>query len=117
MPARTDSQQTGVSVRTIDTFEHGPLPVLDTWRDCRHTRTGWTAINGKGERLNIRYHPEDCWPGPARMPDEDHAVIGRSAVGDEPRNAGGYVAVGAVLIERAPRAVPKRRPRGGRGGK
>ena len=103
-------------MQMIDTA-YGMLPVIDTWRDCRHTKAGWTAINGKGERLNIRYHPEDCWPGPARMPDEDHAVIGRSAVGDEPRNAGGSVAVGAVLIERAPRAVPKRRPRGGRGGK
>jgi|SRR6516162_6310347 hypothetical protein len=117
MPARTDSQQTGVSVRTIDTFEHGPLPVLDTWRDCRHTRTGWTAINGRGERLNIRYRPEDRWPGPARMPDADHAVIGRDAGPGEYGDVGGRVAVGAILIERAPRAVSKRSPRGGRGGK
>jgi hypothetical protein len=64
MPTRADSQPAGASVRTIDTFEHGPLPVLDTWRQCRHTKTGWTAINEAGERLNITYRPEERGYGP-----------------------------------------------------
>jgi len=99
-----------MSERTIDTV-YGLLPVIDTWRDCRHTKTGWTAINGKGERLNIRYRPEDRWPGPARMPAEGQAVIGRAAGAGEYGDVGGRVAVGAVLIERAPRAASKRSPR------
>jgi hypothetical protein len=103
-------------MQTIDTA-YGMLPVIDTWRDCRHTKTGWTAVNGKGERLNIRYRPEDRWPGPARMPDEDHAVIGRDAGPGEHGDVGGHVAVGAVLIERAVRAKAKKKaPVGGRGG-
>ena len=109
MPARTDSQQTGVSVRTIDTFEHGPLPVLDTWRQCWHTRTGWTGINEKGERLNIRFREQDAF-GPARIPKKNYAVLVRAAGPGECGTVSGHVPVGVALIERAARGKIKRKP-------
>ena|SRR6516162_9956213 len=109
MPTRTDSQPAGVSVRTIDTFEHGPLPVLDTWRQCRHTRTGWTGINEKGERLNIRFREQDAF-GPARIPKKNYAVLVRAAGPGECGTVSGHVPVGVALIERAARGKIKRKP-------
>jgi hypothetical protein len=99
-----------MNTRTVDT-PYGVLPVVDVWRRCRHTKTGWIGINEKGQRLRIRHRPEERWPSPARMPDEDYAVIGRSAVGDEPRSVNGLVAVGVALIERAARSKPRARGR------
>jgi hypothetical protein len=100
----TNSQQAGASMRTVDT-SYGLLPVIDTWRDCHHTRTGWTGVNDKGERVNVYSQSKDA---PACIP-PDHLVLSRAAVGDEPSYAG-RVPVGAVLIERAPRAKAKRKP-------
>jgi hypothetical protein len=105
-----------MSERTIDTLEHGPLPVLDVWRECRNTKTGWTGINEKGERLNIRLREKDAF-GPARMPDKDYAIIVRDAVPHDPRVIGDHVPVGVALIERAARGKAKKKaPVGGRGG-
>src|SRR6516225_1944704 len=105
MPARIDnSQQAGASMQTVDTFGHGRLPVLDVWRECRHTRDGWTAINQKGQRLNLTYRPEERSPYPARMPDKDYVVLVRDAVGNESRDVAGHVAMGVALLERATRA-------------
>jgi hypothetical protein len=109
MPARWIDSQLLEGVRTVDT-SYGPLPVVDTWRDCRHTKTGWTGVNDKGERVNMSYRPEERAYGPARMPDEDHVVLVRDAVGSEPRDVAGFTPVGAVLIERAARGKAKRKP-------
>jgi len=111
MPTRTDdSQPAGVSVRTIDTAEHGPLPVLDVWRECRNTRTGWTGINEKGERLDIRFREQNAF-GPARMPPGDYVVLARAAGPGDKRVIGDHVPMGVALIERALRVVrAKRKP-------
>src|SRR5262245_44017577 len=93
-----------MQARTIETA-YGELPVLDTWRGCRHTETGWTGVNEKGERVNIAYRPEEREFGPARMPpDKDYVVIMR---GDPLSGA----AEGVVLIERAIRAAWVQWPR------
>jgi hypothetical protein len=81
-------------MRTIDTFSHGPLPVLDTWRQCRNTKTGWGGVNEAGERVNITYRPEERAYGPARMPDLDYVVIMHDA-----SHTG--APEGIILIERA----------------
>jgi hypothetical protein len=97
-------------MQTVDTF-HGELPVIDTWRDCRHTKTGWTAINEAGERLNIRSHPEEEWLGPARMPPhKEYVILARKPGPGEFGNVSGLVPVGVALIERASRAKAKREP-------
>jgi len=96
-------------MQTVDT-PYGPLPVIDTWRECRHTKTGWTAINQKGQRLNLTYRPEERSPYPARMPDKDYVVLVRDAVGNESRDVAGHVAMGVALLERATRAKFKRKP-------
>jgi hypothetical protein len=86
-------------MRTVDTLR-GPLPVLDTWRECRNTDTGWTAVNEKGERLNITYPPSERDSGLARVPpdDMDYVTLVR-----------GGVIEGVALIERAPRAKSKKK--------
>jgi hypothetical protein len=115
MPTQTDSSQQA-DVRTLDTVEHGPLPVLDVWKECRNTGTGWTGINEKGERLDIRLREPDAF-GPARMPDKDYAVLVRPAGPCEYGDVSGHVPVGVALIERAARARAKKKaPVGGRGG-
>jgi hypothetical protein len=96
-------------MRTIDTAEHGPLPVLDTWRECRNTKTGWTGINEKGERLDIRLRKPDSL-GPARMPDKDYAIIVRDANPQDTRVSGDHVPIGVALIERAVRSKAKKKP-------
>jgi hypothetical protein len=105
MPARIDnSQQPGVSMRTIDTV-YGLLSVIDTLKGCHYTKEGWTGINEKGERVNVYSQSKDA---PACIP-PDHLVLSRAAVGNEPSFAG-RVPVGAVLIERAARGRVKRKP-------
>lgn len=85
------------NMRTIDTDWHGPLPVLDTWRECRNTKAGWTGVNDKGERVSITYRPEERAFGPARMPpNKDYVVLMRG-------DAYGGAVEGVVLIERAQR--------------
>ena len=61
-------------MKMIDTPTHGVLPVLDVWKQCRHTKTGWTGVNEQGQRVNIGYRPEERDFGPARMPDRDYVV-------------------------------------------
>jgi len=80
--------------RTVETFGHGTLPVLDVWKQCRHTETGWIGVDEKGQRVNMCYRPEDerRW-GPARMPPKDYVIV---------RDARG-APIGAVVIERARR--------------
>ena len=95
-------------MRTVDT-PYGLLPVVDSWKECRHTGDGWTAVNEKGERLNIRRPLSESNYGPARMPDRDYVVIMRDAVGHEPRDVSGHVPVGVALIERTPRAKSKKK--------
>ena len=76
--------------------------MLDTWRECRNTKSGWTGVNNKGERVNITYRLEEQAFGPARMPDRDYVVLMR---GDALSGA----AEGVALIERARnRPVPLR---------
>ena len=89
-------------MRTIDTDSHGPLPVLDTWRECHNTKSGWTGVNDKGERVNITYRPEERAFGPARLPDKDYVVLMRG-------DAYGGVVEGVALIERASQH-PRSRP-------
>jgi len=86
-------------MKMIDTPTHGVLPVLDVWKQCRHTKTGWTGVNEQGQRVNIGYRPEERDFGPARMPDRDHVVLTRDAAahhGDINR----HVSEGVILIER-----------------
>jgi hypothetical protein len=93
-------------MRTIDTDSHGELAVIDVWKECRNTKTGWSGVNEKGERVNIAYRPSESDFGPARMPlDRDYVVLIRGDVGGAPE--------GVVLIERASRAKSKKEsPRG-----
>ena len=100
-----------MSERMIDTREHGPLPVIDVWRKCRHTKSGWTAVNQKGQRLDIRLRKPDSL-GPARMPDTDYAIIVRAAGPNDTRVDGDHVPIGVALLERARcrAAKPKRSP-------
>ena len=93
-----------MSERTVDTV-YGPLPVIDTLKECHYTKVGWTGINEKGERVNVYSTHKDA---PACIP-PDHLVLSREAVGNEPSFAG-RVPVGAVLIERAARGKAKRKP-------
>jgi hypothetical protein len=98
-------------MQTVDTF-HGELPVIDTWKQCRHTKTGWTGVNAAGERLNIRSHPDEEQFGPARMPpDKEYVILARKPGPGEFGNVSGLVPVGVALIERALRVVrAKRKP-------
>ena len=106
MPARIDNSQ-----QTIVTFGYGRLPVLDIWHECRHTKTGWTAINRKGQRLNLCRPPNERDFGPARMPDKDYVVLTRDAAAHEHcRDVHGHVPMGVALIERAARAKVKKKP-------
>ena len=91
-------------MKTIDT-PHGVLPVIDTWKKCRHTKTGWTGVNEKGQRVNISYRPEERDFGPARMPDKDYVVLTRDAAAHEHGDVYGHVPMGVALIERAGRKV------------
>jgi hypothetical protein len=86
-------------MRTVDTLR-GPLPVLDVWRECRNTDTGWSAVNEKGERLNITYPPGERDSGLARVPPDDmgHVILVR-----------GGVIEGVALIERTSRATAKKK--------
>ena len=68
-------------MKTIDT-PHGVLPVIDTWKKCRHTKTGWTGVNEEGQRVNISYRPEERDFGPARMPDLHYVILTRDAAAD-----------------------------------
>ena len=90
------------NMKTVDT-PYGPLPVVDTWRQCRHTRTGWTGVNKKGQRMNIGYRPEERGYGPARMPDRDYVVLTRDAAAHEYGDVHGHVPMGVALVERAVR--------------
>jgi hypothetical protein len=94
------TQLSGATPQMVAT-PYGELPVIGVWRQCRHTRTGWSAIDERGQRLNLCRPPDERARGPARMPDEDYVVIVRDAVGHEPRDVAGHVPRGVVLIERA----------------
>jgi hypothetical protein len=95
-----------VIVRTIDTV-YGPLPVIDTLKECRYIKNGWCGIDERGERVNVYSQSKDI---PAIIPtDPAHLVIVRAAVGNELSFAG-RVPVGAILIERAARGKAKRKP-------
>jgi hypothetical protein len=91
-------------MQTVET-PYGVLPVVDTWRQCRHTRAGWTAINEKGQRLNLTYRPEERDFGPARMPDWDYVVLTRPAAANEYGDVHGHVPMGVALLERTSRTA------------
>jgi hypothetical protein len=83
-------------MRTIMTDMCGELPVIETWKQCRHTKTGWRGICENGEIVNMVYDPKVNPSGRARMPDQDYVIMCRD----------GKV-VGAVLIERARRRAKR----------
>jgi hypothetical protein len=44
----------------VESWLYGPLPVIETWIDCRHTKAGWCGRRkSDGAPVNITYDPRD----------------------------------------------------------
>jgi hypothetical protein len=87
----------------VESWMYGKLPVVETWVDCHHTKTGWSGQRkSDGAVIDITYDPSASAAGPptiARMPsDKDWGVL---------HDKDGRI-LGAIRIEKRARHVRRR---------
>jgi hypothetical protein len=91
---------------TVEHWIYGTLPVIETWTDCYHTKTGWRGRRkSDGAEMDVGYDPREragLPPVIARMPDKNWGISW---------DKDGHI-LGAIRIERRVRAVSRKGRRG-----